>query len=267
MAAGSGTYQATGVGAQAYARQLAAEARRFTLVHSELVEGINRILRYITWAIVPVAAVLLASQLHAHGTVQAALTGTVAALVGMVPQGLVLLTSIAFGVAAVTLARRRVLVQQLPAVEGLARVDVVCFDKTGTLTDGSVVFDRLIPLDSQAPAEAALDAVADEPDPNPTLAAIAEAFPPPPGWHRQRSVPFSPARKWSAASFTGHGTWVLGAPEIVLPDGYPEQLAQATQLAATGRRVLVLARGAAAPAGESLPPGCVRRRWSCWRNG
>jgi len=202
-----------------------------------------------------VAAVLLASQLHAHGTVQAALTGTVAALVGMVPQGLVLLTSIAFGVAAVTLARRRVLVQQLPAVEGLARVDVVCFDKTGTLTDGSVVFDRLIPLDSQAPAEAALDAVADEPDPNPTLAAIAEAFPPPPGWHRQRSVPFSPARKWSAASFTGHGTWVLGAPEIVLPDGYPEQLAQATQLAATGRRVLVLARGAAAPAGESLPPG------------
>jgi len=146
-------------------------------------------------------------------------------------------------------------------------VDVVCFDKTGTLTDGSVVFDRLIPLDSQAPAEAALDAVADEPDPNPTLAAIAEAFPPPPGWHRQRSVPFSPARKWSAASFTGHGTWVLGAPEIVLPDGYPEQLAQATQLAATGRRVLVLARGAAAPAGESLPPGCVRRRWSCWRNG
>jgi len=255
VAAGSGTYQATGVGAQAYARQLAAEARRFTLVHSELVEGINRILRYITWAIVPVAALLLASQLHAHGTVQAALTGTVAALVGMVPQGLVLLTSIAFGVAAVTLARRRVLVQQLPAVEGLARVDVVCFDKTGTLTDGSVVFDRLIPLDSQAPAGAALGAVADEPDPNPTLAAIAEAFPPPPGWRRQRSVPFSPARKWSAASFTGHGTWVLGAPEVVLRDGYPEQLAQATQFAAAGRRVLVLAHGAAAPAGESLPHG------------
>ena len=255
VAAGSGTYQATGVGVQAYARQLAAEARRFTLVHSELVEGINRILRYITWAIVPVAALLLASQLHAHGTVQAALTGTVAALVGMVPQGLVLLTSIAFGVAAVTLARRRVLVQQLPAVEGLARVDVVCFDKTGTLTDGSVVFDRLIPLDSQAPAGAALGAVADEPDPNPTLAAIAKAFPAPPGWGRQRSVPFSSARKWSAASFTGHGTWVLGAPEVVLRDGHPEQLAQATQFAAAGRRVLVLAHGAAAPARESLPPG------------
>ena len=96
------------MGAQAYARQLAAEARWFTLVHSELMEGIGRILRYVTWAVVPVAALLLASQVHAHDTVQAALTGTVAALVGMVPQGLVRLTSVAFGVAALTLARRQV---------------------------------------------------------------------------------------------------------------------------------------------------------------
>jgi cation-transporting ATPase E len=154
VVAGSGGYQATGVGAAAYARQLAAEARRFTLVRSELMEGINRILRYVTWAIVPVAVLTLISQLHAHGSVRAALTGTVAALVGMVPQGLVLLTSVAFGVAAVTLARRRVLVQQLPAVEGLARVDVVCFDKTGTLTDGTIAFDALMPLDDQAPAGA-----------------------------------------------------------------------------------------------------------------
>ena len=115
-------------------------------------EGINRILRYVTWAIVPVAVLMLISQLHVHDSVRDALTGTVAALVGMVPQGLVLLTSVAFGVAAVTLARRRVLVQQLPAVEGLARVDVVCFDKTGTLTDGTITFDTLIRLDDQAPA-------------------------------------------------------------------------------------------------------------------
>ena len=138
MVAGSGSYQATQVGAAAYARKLAAEARRFTLVRSELVEGINRILRYVTWAIVPVAVLMLVSQLHVHDSVRDALTGTVAALVGMIPQGLVLLTSVAFGVAAVSLARRRVLVQQLPAVEGLARVDVVCFDKTGTLTDGTI---------------------------------------------------------------------------------------------------------------------------------
>ena len=254
VVAGSGGYQATAVGAAAYARQLAAEARRFTLVRSELIEGINRILRYVTWAIVPVAVLLLISQLHARDSVREALTGTVAALVGMVPQGLVLLTSVAFGVAAVTLARRRVLVQQLPAVEGLARVDVVCFDKTGTLTDGTIAFDSLIRLDDGVPAEAALGALADEPDPNATLAAIGQAFPPPDGWARQATVPFSSARKWSAASFAGHGTWILGAPELVLPAG-EDRLAQAARLAASGRRVLVLARAAAPLDGEALPAG------------
>jgi len=135
VVAGSGGYQATGVGADAYARKLAAQARRYAPVRSELVAGINRILRSVTWAIGPVAGLLVISAVHGHQTRRAAATGTVAALAGMVPQGLVLLTSVAFGVAAVTLARRRVLVQQLPAVEGLARVDVVCLDKTGTLTD------------------------------------------------------------------------------------------------------------------------------------
>ena len=257
VVAGSGGYQATGVGAEAYARRLAAEARRFTLVRSELMEGINRILRYITWAIVPVATLTLISQLHVHDTARDALTATVAALVGMVPQGLVLLTSVAFGVAAVTLARRRVLVQQLPAVEGLARVDVVCFDKTGTLTDGTISFDTLIRLDDQAPAEAALGALADEENPNATLAAIGQVFPPPGGWARQAAVPFSSARKWSAASFAGYGTWVLGAPEIVLDGDGQEYLAQAAGLAASGRRVLVLARAAGVPDGESLPSGLL----------
>ena len=187
--AGSGGYQATGVGADAYARKLAAEARRFTVVRSELVDGINQILRYVTWALPPVAALLVLSQLHTRQNVREGATSTVAALVGMVPQGLVLLTSVAFGVAAVTLARRRVLVQQLPAVEGLARVDVVCFDKTGTLTDGTVAFDSLIRLDDQAPAEAALGALADDQARNATLAAIGQAFPPPQGWARQDAVP------------------------------------------------------------------------------
>jgi cation-transporting P-type ATPase E len=254
VAAGSGGYQATGVGAAAYARRLAAEARHFTLVRSELVAGTNRILRYVTWAIVPVAALMLFSQLRARDTPREALTGTVAALVGMVPQGLVLLTTVAFGVAALTLARRRVLVQQLPAVEVLARVDVVCFDKTGTLTDGTVAFDTLVRLDDQAPAEAALGALADEENPNATLAAIGRAFPPPSGWARQAAVPFSSARKWSAAGFAGHGTWVLGAPEMVLSRGEHRYLPQAADLAASGRRVLVLAQSAGPPGRASLPP-------------
>src|SRR5712672_4121602 len=255
VVAGSGGYQATGVGADAYARQLAAQARQYAPVHSELVDGINRILRYVTWAIGPVAVLLVISAIHGHQTRRAAATGTVAALVGMVPQGLVLLTSVAFGVAAVTLARRRVLVQQLPAVEGLARVDVVCLDKTGTLTDGTIAFDSLIRLDDQAPAEAALGALADDENRNATLAAIGQAFPPPQGWARQDAVPFSSARKWSAARFAGHGTWVLGAPEIVLPGGQQDQLSQTAGLAASGRRVLVLACAAGPLDGDSLPDG------------
>src|SRR5207253_5440053 len=123
----------------------------------------------VTWAIGPVAVLLVISGWHAHGNVRHVASGTVAALVGMVPQGLVLLTSVAFGVAAVTLARRRVLVQQLPAVEGLARVDVLCLDKTGTLTDGNIVFDRVERLDDQAPVEAALGALAADEDRNATL--------------------------------------------------------------------------------------------------
>jgi cation-transporting ATPase E len=255
VVAGSGDYQATGVGAEAYARKLAAQARRFTLVRSELVEGINQILRYVTWALPPVAALLVLSQLHTRQTAREGTTSTVAALVGMVPQGLVLLTSIAFGAAAVTLARRRVLVQQLPAVEGLARVDVVCLDKTGTLTDGTIAFDSLIRLDDQAPAEAALGALADDEARNATLAAIGQAFPPPRGWARRDAVPFSSARKWSAASFAGHGTWVLGAPEIVLAGGQGGLLSRAADLAASGQRVLALACTTESLDGQALPPG------------
>ncbi len=255
VVAGSGRYQATAVGADAYARQLAAEARRFKLAHSELLEGINRILRYVTWAIVPVAALLLFSQLHAQNAWRDAVAGTVAGLAGMVPLGLVLLTNIAFGAAALTLARRKVLVQQLPAVEGLARVDVVCFDKTGTLTDGTIVFDRIERLDESAPVEAALGALADDPNPNTTLAALAQAFPAPGSWVRAGSVPFSSARKWSAATFTANQTWVLGAPEMVLGSDGSGAFARAAELAATGRRVLILARTDAELDGDRLPSG------------
>ena len=256
VVAGSGRYQATGVGAESYARKLAAEAKRFTLVRSELMDGINRILRYVTWAIVPVAALLLVSQRHGGASWRATLTGMVAALVGMVPQGLVLLTSVAFGVAAVVLTRRRVLVQQLPAVEGLARVDVVCFDKTGTLTNGTIAFDRIIRLDDAAPVEAALGALGADENRNATLAAIGQAFPAPSnGWVPEAAVPFSSARKWSAVSYARRGAWALGAPEMMLPAGDGVLRAQAAELASTGLRVLLLARAERLEGGESLPPG------------
>ncbi len=253
VVAGSGRFQATAVGDDAYARKLAAEARRFQLARSELMDGINRILRYVTWAIPVVSVLLLISQFNANDDWREAISGTVAGVVGMVPQGLVLLTSVAFGVAAVTLARRKVLVQELPAVEGLARVDVVCFDKTGTLTDGNIVFDRLERLDDQAPVEAALGALGADEDRNATLNAIAEAFPPTDSWSRTGFVPFSSARKWSAATFGDRGTWVLGAPEMVWAGRNGDVAAKAATLAATGQRVLLLARTDGPLDGEALP--------------
>src|SRR6478735_3991946 len=136
VVAGTGRVQVRELGAEAYAARIAEDARRFTLTRSELRSGIDRILKYVTWAIVPTAVLLFISQYRALNAWRPALSGAVAGTVAMVPEGLVLLTSIAFSVAVVRLARRRVLVQELPAVEGLARVDVLCIDKTGTLTEG-----------------------------------------------------------------------------------------------------------------------------------
>ena len=256
VVAGAGRFQATAVGPDSYARRIAREAREFRIARSELVGGINFLLRLIQYALFPVSALLLWQQLQTDA-VPAAVTSTVAGAVGMVPEGLVLLTSLAFGIAAVTLARRNVLVQELPAVEGLARVDVVCLDKTGTLTEGDVVFDRFEALNAANPTEvdAALGALADDPNRNATLAAVGAARAAPDGWHRTATTPFSSARKWSAASFGSHGTWVLGAPEMLLPgasaDATPRR--RANELAAEGKRVLLLARSDAPLNDEALP--------------
>jgi cation-transporting ATPase E len=256
VVAGAGRFQATAVGPDSYARRIAKEAREFRIARSELVDGINFLLRIIQYALFPVSGLLLWQQLQTD-SVPAAVTSTVAGAVGMVPEGLVLLTSLAFGIAAVTLARRNVLVQELPAVEGLARVDVFCLDKTGTLTEGDVVFDRSVALDAANPTEvdAALGALADDPNRNSTLAAVGAARTPPDGWQRTATTPFSSARKWSAASFGSHGTWVLGAPEMLLPgasaDATPRR--RANELASEGKRVLLLARSDAPLRDEALP--------------
>ena len=266
VVAGHGRAQTTAVGEDSYAARLSTEARRFATTYSELVAGTNRLLRWIALTLVVVGPLVLWSQFRTAENTdwRHAVTGTVAAMVGMIPEGLVLLTTLAFVVATVTLARRQVLVQELPAVEGLARVDVVCLDKTGTLTHGDVRFDRLVPLDAanRTAAEAALGLVAAADGSNATARALAAAFPSPDGGPVQ-TVPFSSARKWSAVRTADAVTWVLGAPEMVLPVTVdPAQAtarSRADELAAEGHRVLLLARSTAAPGvdgeGEPLLPG------------
>ncbi|MEL6893179.1 MAG: HAD-IC family P-type ATPase, partial [Actinomycetota bacterium] len=142
----------------------------------------------------------------------------VAGVVGLVPQGLVLLVSMAMAVAIVRLARHHVVVQELHAVEGLARIDVLCVDKTGTLTTGRFRFEEIIPLGLDlAEARDAIGAyVASEATPTSSTRVLAEELPAPSGWDAAEHVAFSSARKWSATTFVGRGTWVLGAPETVL---------------------------------------------------
>ncbi|GGM52158.1 putative cation-transporting ATPase E [Longimycelium tulufanense] len=256
VVAGSGRYRATKVGREAYAAKLAEEASRFTLVHSELRSGINDILRIITWLLVPGGALIIWSQLLSTPDLPGAIRGMVAALVPMVPEGLVLLTSVAFAVGVIRLGFRKCLVQELPAIEGLARVDVVCADKTGTLTDAGMHLAEVRQLDSSAPVPDVLGALAaTDPRPNASLQAIAEAHPSVDGWRATAVAPFSSARKWSGASFGEHGHWVLGAPEVLLPPDSPV-LADAEQINVRGLRVLLLGR-AAMSVDDAGAPGAV----------
>ncbi|GAA3020944.1 HAD-IC family P-type ATPase [Streptosporangium longisporum] len=242
VVAGRGRYVATRVGGDAYAARLAEEASAFSLAHSELREGVTRFIKYVTWLVVPIGALLTWSQVSRQTEIGEAVTGTVAGIVTMIPEGLVLMTSIAFAVGVIRLGRRRCLVQELPAIEILARVDVLCLDKTGTLTSGGMELGEVRPLGGDLPVDEALGALANlDPDPNPTARAVQVRYPDSPGWTATAKVAFSSARKWSGAEFDGHGGWVLGAPDVLLPPGTPAYT-EAGALAATGLRVLVLGR-------------------------
>lgn len=247
VVSGSGAYRATKVGGDAYSARLAEEASKFTLVNSELRMGINRILQVTTWLLIPAGVLTAFNQLAiSEQSVDQAILGMVAALVPMVPEGLVLMTSIAFAVGVVRLGQRKCLVQELPAIEGLARVSVVCTDKTGTLTEDGMQFSTLdIIQGGHSDIEKALAAISSlDPRPNASIRAIAGQYPNSPGWHSIAAVPFSSAKKWSGFSLVeGHeprGNWVIGAADVLL-DPQSGEARRATALGSTGLRVLLVA--------------------------
>ncbi|MEZ0052234.1 cation-transporting ATPase E [Mycobacterium sp. MAA66] len=241
VVAGTGAYRATKVGREAYAAQLADEASKFTLVKSELRSGIDAILRFITYLLWPAGALIIYTQLFTTTGVgwRESVLRTVGALVPMVPEGLVLMTSLAFAVGVVRLGRRQCLVQELPAIEGLARVDVVCADKTGTLTENGMRVADLSTFTADDAASVLAQMAADDARPNASMAAISEAYKLPPGWTQTANAPFKSATKWSGVSYGEHGNWLLGAPDVLLDPGSPEA-EQAEQLGAQGLRVLLL---------------------------
>ncbi len=257
VVAGSGAYRATKVGKDSFAAGLTAQARKFALTRSELRDAINTFIRIASVLLIPVGGLLLWSQLRADQTLPDAIRGTIAGVVTMVPEGLVLLTSIAMAVSVIRLAQKKVLVQELPAVEVLARVDTVCADKTGTLTEPGMRVREVIDLPGGAQESEIAQALgalgAAEDSPNPTLQAVAQAYPEPIDWTRTDVVPFSSARKWSAASFDDRGTYLLGAPEVLLDSTQGEVISRAEALSGQGARVLLLgrSRGESRPSAES----------------
>ena len=262
VVAGTGRMVVTKIGAENYAAKLAEQARRFTLVDSPLRNDVNRIVKWVGYLIIPVGLLLASSQfLRRHVGWQESIIGTVAGLVGMVPEGLVLLTSVAFAVGVVRLARKRCLVQELPAIEVLARVDVLCVDKTGTITEGRLALADVQTIGNaeRTLVDEALAALAQlDPDPNATSRALQNAYTEPTTWTATGRVPFSSARKWSAMTFADNGSWVLGAPENVAGSGYTDELkASVEQHASQGHRVLILttAEGTFEDGAEpTLPP-------------
>jgi cation-transporting ATPase E len=263
VSAGTGYAVVTAVGAASYANKLTAQMRRHSLAHSELRAATNRVLVYISWIIGPIALIVVASRVIsggfslaslADGQWRDALLSVVASMVGIIPEGLVLLISLAFGVAAVRLASQRVLIQELGAVEILARVDVLCLDKTGTLTSGEVTFTRLEELSPQREAASALSLFARAPGANATAHALAESFPDV-GAVADVHLPFASRRAFSGLECEHGGelsSWLLGAPERLLV-GHPAAQSRAVTLAAEGHRTLALVRVAGSlPSGDEL---------------
>ncbi|MGX1312826.1 cation-transporting ATPase E [Streptomyces calvus] len=264
VVAGGGSFQATRVGREAYAAQLAEEASRFTLVHSELRSGISTILKYVTWMMIPTAIGLVISQLVVKDNeLKDSVARTVGGIVPMVPEGLVLLTSIAFAVGVIRLGRKQCLVQELPAIEGLARVDTVCLDKTGTLTEGGmdVTGLRVLGDGDERYVRRVLGALgASDPRPNASLRAVIDACPRDDDWRTTGTLPFSSARKYSGATFEEAAGeepvgWLLGAPDVLLDPDDPA-LADTARMNEEGLRVLLLAR--ARPGADIDDPAAAR---------
>ena len=256
VVAGTCAYRATKVGREAYAAKLAEEASKFTLVRSELRSGINKILKFITYLLIPAGLLTIYTQLFTTDAGwQQSVLRMVGALVPMVPEGLVLMTSIAFAVGVVRLGRRQCLVNELPAIEGLARVDVVCADKTGTLTENGMRVSDVEKIGSSGVADVLAQLAADDPRPNASIAAIAEAYRMPPGWTATATAPFKSATKWSGASYGEHGNWVIGAPDVLL-DPASAAAAEAERIGARGLRVLLLG-SSDLPVDDPRAPGTV----------
>ncbi len=246
LVSGSSRARVEHIGEENYASRISAGAKYNKRPNSEIMRSINQIIKWIGIALLPVGSALFCKQLFLSGQpFDRAIVSTVAALVGMIPEGLILLTSVVLAVSVVRLSRKKTLVQELYCIETLARVDVLCLDKTGTITEGTMQVDSMETADgcSREEAEQALAALMHSlDDRNPTADAVRVRF----GdrtvdWECTETVPFSSARKWSGAAYRGRGIYVMGAAEFILEEIPDDLQARIHAGSSKGQRVLILA--------------------------
>ena len=252
---GKVTAQLVYVADESYVGRLTKEARKTVRPGSRLMTELNRLIRFDSYILVPLGILLFLKQYFlSHLPLTEAVPKSVAAMIGMIPEGLILLTSIAMAVGVMKLARRKTLVQELAGIETLARADVLCLDKTGTITSGEMELEAVEGYDwSAEEAEKSLKRFLGAFDESgPTLNAMRAKVGA--GEEKPKAVvPFSSARKLSAASFKDGTALILGAPEFVL-ESIPEKLQERlTALTSEGKRVLVLAAGKGIVDAETMP--------------
>lgn len=254
--AGQARVKVTTVGDDSYAGKLAKQAKQVKKPTAPLMNTLSKIIRVLAVVIIPIGAWLFYQQYTGSGDLRASVLGATAAMVGMIPEGLILLTGVTLTLGALKLARRKALVQALPSIETLARVDVLCLDKTGTITDGTLSLEELVP--AKGFSEEKMGRVIGEmmgalQDENATAQTLRAGFESAGEWQVSGLAPFASERKWSGASFVGQGSFVLGAPTFVMPKLAIVWARKIEEYTAKGQRVLCLAQAAGDLPKNGLP--------------
>ena len=286
VTSGEACCQIIHVGKDNYAAQITSEAKEFKRHNSELKNSLNAILKVISIIIVPLGALLFYKQYYIVGdTFRDSVVSMVAGVLGMIPEGLVLLTSVALTLGALVLANKKTLVQELYCIETLARVDTLCLDKTGTITEGTMCVERVEPYVStgrvetavtesesaestEAEAQVQTDSAFMEEidvimgnmmyvlkDQNATIDALRKRFPAKQDMTPEHVIPFSSDRKYSGVVFEEKGTYLMGAAQFLFPENNEELTEKCQAYAEEGLRVLVLAHSSQNAEGTELPEG------------
>lgn len=249
------------MGAESYAARLTLEAKKdVTVGKSEMMSSLDKLIRIIGILLIPIGVALFVKEfVFLERTAQEAVVSMVAALIGMIPEGLYLLTSVALAVSMIRLAQGKVLAQDMNCIETLARVDVLCVDKTGTITEPHMEVGEVVYLDEEKYAETVVTETLNafyqsmEAD-NDTARAMAQKFHGKSLWHAAQTIPFTSATKWSAAVFPGHGAFVVGAPEFIMGNRYADLKEAVDPWSEKGYRVLLVAEYGGVPDQKGLDP-------------